>query len=162
MNCTYFHKVLADYIAGELAPERHADAQRHAAECRACADELAGLQSAAAVLDSGRLGHTNVVQATDSLLLPTAPRVTTDAGPRHYGIPIWARYAAVMVVAFAGGYLFRDNSTVRRPTEPHNVSNAVSSPAAFIERYNSLAHERPNAPSFTRSLLAVAAPARSK
>ena len=164
MNCTQFQLILADYVAGELPPDRRADAQRHAVACRACAEELAGLQSAAAVFDSGHLSDSIAAQHTDDLSLRSGSPLRQSPAPHRYATPAWTRYAAVIALAFTGGYVVRGIGTTGAATEPdaRDVTSASTAPPAVVERYNSLADARPDAPTFTRSLLALAAPARSK
>lgn len=160
MNCQQFQQILADYIAGELPPGQHADAQLHPSQCRACAEELAGLQSAAAVLDSGRL---TVAAAERHVIEPTpqsSVRLAPPAAASSRSIaPALLRYAAAIAVAFAAGYALRGARPVPAPA-PADPSIAAA-PAVVIERYNTLARERPDTPSFSRSLLALAAPART-
>jgi anti-sigma factor RsiW len=161
MNCPQFRQILADYIAGELPPVLHGEAQLHAGQCRACADELAGLQSAAAVLDSGRLTDDAAERHSAAQPIEPRPRLVPPASPPQRSVvPALLRYAAAIAISFVTGYALRGPGAAPKAAEPSIVSAAA--PAVVIERYNTLAREHPDAPSFSRSLLAVAAPARSR
>ena len=162
MNCTHFQQILADYIASELPPALHSEAQHHAAECRACADELAGLQSAAAVFDSGRISPAQAAQHADSMALPTAPRLPSPLPARQLSVPIWMRYAAVIALAFTCGSVLRGSGPAQSPPQPDIVANPTPPHSGVIERFNSITRERPDVPAFSRSLLAVAARSPSK
>jgi transposase len=143
MTCNEFRNHLADHLGGEAAAGAEQALRRHAETCGECRDELAGLELALATLEQSRLTRAQAEQRVSQ-----TPRAISLA-------PALLRYAAVIALAFGGGYAVRGMRSPAATPAPAHVAPAVQ-PAELASRYVAASSAYPRASSLTHALLAIA------
>ena len=134
MDCEQFTDRLADFLGQELSAEQHEAAQQHLRSCERCRELARGLQAAAAATESNVPTVEEAAQQTDTLRLPTSPGMHAARRRRapSYLLTV-IRYAAVIAIAFGGGYLYRGVGAI----PPGEVGAATAGPDElfpYIER----------------------------
>lgn len=178
MTCEDVNNVAAEYLGGELSTALRAEVDAHLADCSACRGELAGLATASHALRAATVSPTEAERRVVSLELPEfagndrraePAAANSEAGSPGRGAPsrsaVWwvapLRYAAVISLAFAAGFLSRgaapaadrpETRTVRieRPAAPAGVSDVL------VKQFREASSDFPHTSSFGRSLLALA------
>lgn len=158
MNCPAFHERLAEYLADELPAADRSAAEAHAAECADCRRMASELAAAEQVLRSGIVADALSEAAVRGLSLP---RVAGRHGPvvRMTLMPL--RYAAMIAAGFLAGYALRGSAApdTRSPAPAVggvHVASAVHH--TLVSRYQAAEAAYPEAPAFSRSLVALARP----
>ncbi len=154
-----FRELLADYLAGELDEQQAAAFRAElaaSAERRKLASEL---QAAAAALEGNVLSENEARQRTEDLKLelpsPLKRAHASEATGRYKRLFAALRYAAVIALAFGGGYIVRGWQSGSPET-----TSAPPPMAEINERYVANFAEAtqlfPHSSTFTRSLLMLA------
>jgi len=132
--------MLADYLGDELAPEQRQQFEAALNDDPEFAVEVDGLKQ--------------TLQTIRSLDEPVVTKVTHDEAARPAIKTSLLRYAAVLVLAFIGGYLARGpQTTMQSQTTQQDKSSSVSDwQLKFAKRYS----EHPSDSSLARSLVALA------
>lgn len=160
MTCKHVRDQMADFIGGELSAEQTAVVRDHLASCDACAREARGLQAAAAVVEAGDLSATAAAAKALTIDWETIERAaqstakSTRIRPRAAAL---LRYAAVIAIAFAGGYLARGP----RLAGPETRTMVTDPEMALARRYETASRSYPHASEMSKSLLALATPHRA-
>ncbi len=154
MNCAELHDLLADYLAGEASADTVAAVREHLAVCPACRDQVAGLQAAAAVLESGLPTVEQAETAVACLGIPSPSRSARDA--RRGALWPALRYAAVIVVSFTAGFLARldvpSGPASRQVADGPTPSRPTTVSQSLAERLAT----HPQGDRFSQALLAIA------
>jgi anti-sigma factor RsiW len=176
MNCQRLREQLADFVAGELDAQQRAAAQQHIDACEQCRELVRGLQAAAATLESGLISANEAERQTASMAAPRA-RAASDVPIR--GVPgvlssfertlVWrrrlstiVRYAAIVLLAFVGGYFARGwrlhQRAARQEPARLGLEAAPQVSRELASRYAEAAQQFPDSSTFSRSLLMLARP----
>lgn len=128
MNCGELQERLADLIGGELDRPTREAAQAHLAGCAACRDRARALGEAAAAFETGIPASEAAIRATAGMELPVSRgQATIVRLPRSAtGMMSLLRYAAVILLAFSGGYWA---ATTRLPATGGVATSAMPSPS---------------------------------
>lgn len=157
MNCRTFREQLADLVAGELDSQQRAAAHEHMQTCEQCRELARGLEAAAAVVEADVVSPEEAERQTAALAPPKPhgmrPAIVRRRYPRLSTI---VRYAAVILLAFAGGYSARGwrADEIASPLPPDDRASPVSSELA--QRYAIATEQFPDSSALSRSLLALA------
>jgi anti-sigma factor RsiW len=157
MNCRTFREQLADLVAGELDSSQRAAAHEHMRTCAQCRELARGLEAAAAVVEADVVSPEEAERQTAGLALPKPHGVRPAVVRRRYPrLPTILRYAAVILLAFAGGYSARGwrASEIASPPPPDDRASPVGRELA--QRYAMAMEQFPNSSALSRSLLALA------
>lgn len=158
MHCEEVRSLLADAVGRELTTLDSRRLEQHTAECVECRDSLTSLRDTAAALRALAPAGPATAAQIATIPFPRPPR----SGARETLVVL--RYAAVIFLAFAAGYLSRGFSVESRYGSPTPVTDAgASRPAAadalesYIARnYPRVASEHPNVSQLGLSLLSLA------
>ncbi len=141
--------MLADYLGNELDGDRKREFEAALASDSEFAAEVRGLQE--------------TLERLRTLDAPTPMPTATSKGGRSLAVPRVLRYAAVLALAFVGGYLARGPAAVelsKTPSETATQEPAVTSFSDSSDEWRlRLAKryvEHPSDSSLARSLVALA------
>jgi anti-sigma factor RsiW len=166
MNCREFREQLAEFIGGELDAEQHAAAQSHMQSCQECRERARGLEAAAAALEAGLVSPGEAERRTAALTPPHAARPAAASG-RVLRVSTVLRYAAIIMLAFAGGYLVRgwragDGAAGQQLAQtgqtvvPPVIDAVPGVSRELADLYVRAAQKFPDSSTFSRSLLMLA------
>jgi anti-sigma factor RsiW len=159
MSCRSVSDVLAEYLAGELAPDQRGAVESHLDVCATCREHVAGLGAAQAAVRQMVVPREHAEALAARLAMPAA--VAASARRKAWG---WrAAVAAGLALAFVAGYATRG---VTGPAAP--VVNATGPVAAaprqpderplprLVEEYRRTAAQHPGESALAWGLLSVA------
>lgn len=164
MNCAELQITLADYLAGEAAPEAVAAVRQHLAECSTCHEQVAGLQAAAAILETSILPPNEAARAAAVVAPPLRSLLNAEAAaaaafrhePRVATADRLLRYAAVVLLSFTAGFLARPGFRGGSPVTPTPGEARPPRAATVAESFAQAVTAHPSTTMFSRSLLAIA------
>jgi hypothetical protein len=175
MTCNTFRAQLAELIGGELDPARHAAAVEHLKTCPDCRAHAGGLEAAAEAVQATLLSHEEALRQTAGLTAPHAVRGEYGevAAPPSYGISRsysrtpWltrlVRYAAMIMVAFAAGFMYGSRQLPEADLPvPIVVDPAMGIPVqptvnpVYVWRFAQASKDYPDSSTLSRSLLSLA------
>ena len=172
MNDERFESLLADYLAGELSPADEAEFRTELDRDEQRRKLAQSLQAAAAALEADVPDLEQADERSADVLfdrivlrhLAERQRQPQPMRVARLGTSL-LRYAAVIMLAFATGYLVRGWSRTElegqpspTPTPPAHTAGAVAPQIndEYIANYARASRTFPQATSFSRALLAVA------
>lgn len=144
MSSADFEDRLADFLGGEMSAEQRASFEASLRGCPADADRVRSLSSLAEEIRG---------------LAPARPESVAPALRLRRAAAL--RYAAVIVVAFVSGYVFRAGTVVPGSrAEPAVISDAstasLRTPSeSLTERFVRVAATKPGASTLSQGLLAI-------
>lgn len=160
MNCEAFRDQLADFVGGELDPDRHAAAAEHLEQCDACRELARGLQGAAAALEANVVSPETAAKRTADLTIrmPESESAVRPT-PGYARVTRILRYAAVVMLAFGAGYVLRGWQAA--PVFPPPAENleivGESINPALAKRIERVSRQYPEASTLTQGLICLAA-----
>lgn len=140
-----FEQLLADHLAGELDDAAAAELHDAAAADSARAQRLRELEATERALGEHVVSLQAAEQRVATLLEPVRVR-ETGAREARSRVPALLRYAAVVLLAFVAGYVFRGWSAATEPAPREQLA----------ERFVDAQREFPGSSQFAHSLLALA------
>ncbi len=133
MNCEQFENLLADALGDELSAANRPAFEEHLQACERCRREY---ESTSAALSAMRALTAPPVAALNERADGNLRADQAENGARRFSVPWPAlmRYAAAILIAFAAGYLYRQEPTPSATTpsvKPTLQANARDEPVAI-------------------------------
>lgn len=137
MNCNDFELLMADALEGELSSTDQRRLDEHLARCRECSVQFDAAKRSLKALQSMPEPDMDRCDQTDVAKSLRVAAVREIARPKTTRNALAAlRYAAVIALAFSGGYFWRNLPEAHLPTNTAPTSRVIAPADSLLGQYD--------------------------